>query len=702
MRKLILFFSVLSVFITSLLIINIYQTKDYENLQDIELGKSNQFRFYLQSSAISVSDHMAFLENLSEKYQVSIVRTDLNSYSISKSILLYKDTFPDEVFPSIADLNFDKGFYANYETSDERQVAKLPAFYSYNRLIVSSLTDYYKEKDRSINGTYTVLSTSDYDQNAIVEEISGFYGINKEVLLTQMTTSRLSIFNRYLILFAVILALSLLMMAILIIYQGVLSIKQIGIMKLTGFSNLSIISYFGLKPLYWMIASCLILDTSLFIFLETYPPTFFSNLLLSQALSVIYYLLLQCLVYLVSSNITIPKLLKNFADFKIGTIAMYVLKGLTLFVCSFMIANSSLTLKQINDEKEVKNIWEPYSSFLTLESMSFTMAGEADFSINGEKGTEELYQIFTHLEKSLNAYFVKYQKISPNKPFYDFKESVFYKPDETYETLTVNKNYLQALDLMENIPKSSDRFFLVPKQYEGRDLSSLFRAILYNLHLYSEQESLQLDSIPVTVYYYDQSVNTFSFDRQTNQFLQDPIFLVMDADTMLAREKSELKNTTLSSPIKIPNQSNIGKQVEQIVSGKPIYVVPKFTKIGDLTEKSLQFQETSLIIVLAILSITFSLELFVSIALSRIIFYSNQEINTIKKLLGLSFFDRYKKTFYLFGTIYFINFIFVFLVSKTAMVLPLFLIILILDGLLSINNIQKIEKKQMAISLKGG
>lgn len=88
MKKIISIFTVVATILVSLFVYNIFQTKDYQQLQN--LGNASGFtqNFYLVQTDKTVEEHLSFLEELSKKYQVSIIRTDYDNDTIVKSMLI--------------------------------------------------------------------------------------------------------------------------------------------------------------------------------------------------------------------------------------------------------------------------------------------------------------------------------------------------------------------------------------------------------------------------------------------------------------------------------------------------------------------------------------------------------------------------------------------------------------------------------------
>ena len=237
MKKIISIFTVVATILVSLFVYNIFQTKDYQRLQN--LGNASGFtqNFYLVQTDKTVEEHLSFLEELSKKYQVSIIRTDYDNDTIVKSIQIYADSFPDYFIPSEKKLKLKDGFYANYKSGEEKQIKKIPAFSLQNKLIVQSMEDYYSDSSHSILGNYVAISNSSIDTQGLIEDISNFYKVDKESLLRETAFSSVNLFNRFLILYSVLLALSFLIIGVIVISLGVADIHTFGIMKLNGLSN---------------------------------------------------------------------------------------------------------------------------------------------------------------------------------------------------------------------------------------------------------------------------------------------------------------------------------------------------------------------------------------------------------------------------------------------------------------------------------
>ncbi|MDQ8820910.1 DUF1430 domain-containing protein [Streptococcus ruminantium] len=701
MKKILHLFNSLLIVLASLFILNIYQTKDYQNLQDIEAGKGQTTKFYITNSSVSTTDHLSFLSSIKEKYRVSILRTDMEDGVIRKSILLHSDTFPASVFPDIKTIDFSDGFYANFATGNPKQKQTLPSFYYLNKLKITSLEEYYKNKDRTVNGNYTIVSENTYDVASIIKELSDFYQISPAMLSTPGGSEATSIVNRYLIIFSVVLAILALVVAVLTIYDTISKIKEIGVMKMMGLSNLRIMASRAKVDLLFLIAAMILTNTYFSLSLQTAPDNFYFHLLLSQLSILCFYLFLQVLVYLIVGNLSISKLLKNFADFKIGTFIMYGLKAITLLICSLILVSMSVTFQQLKQDRETEIAWSPYSNYLTLENYRLTTLGEADFSSGGTQGMRELRSLFSMLEKNENAFYIHYEKIEKGQKFYDYNETIHFTADDSYNIMTINSNYLSELGLTVDGQINSERLFLVPIKYKNTNIQEAIRHLLYNRYHRQEQEKLDVTSIKTKIIYYNENINIFSFDKEHRQ-INNPIFAVLTGENMLFHEEQFLGNVgALNNPIKIPYRETLGEAIETNISSRSKYLIPKFTILKDILAGNVNVQEIALVFVSFILLLVTGIELFVSLALSGIIFHSNKSNLMIKKLLGFTFVDRYRKHFYSFTILYLIGLLSLLIYSRSHLVLILFGGLILVDTLFTMFNIKKLENQNALQILKG-
>lgn len=475
-------------------------------------------------------------------------------------------------------------------------------------------------------------------------------------------------------------------------------------MKLNGLSNGRIIYERIRWDLSRMILSIAVINIYFLVTLEVYPPGFFQLLAVAQFLCLLYYIAVNGWLYLLVSKITISKLLKKFTDFKFGVSLIYSLKILVFIVMGYLLINTSTVVVDMYRQQRSYQQWNDYLDYSTLEYYSLTQAGEVDLETNTGEGVKDLFQLYESLEQEANVIYTYHESYEKGQTLTDNKENEIYQFQDNLDILTVNYQYLKQIKMLDFIAgeSASTRVILVPDTLKGKDLSPAFRAILFNLYSVKEQENIKLADIPIKIIYYSEPLETFSFDFGKEEILKNPILLVVNPKNMLWFEKVRLTNTQLENPIKIKGGNIEQAKIEQLVAQKSKVFIPKFTKIKDLFNQILQFNQTFLVIMASILLFTFGIELFVAYALNSIIFYTERSSLAIKKLLGLKFFDRYKKHILAMLLIYAVTVIIVGILEQTVIMFPAVLLLIFADALLSIHHILKIESKQVAIMLKEG
>ena len=85
--------------LTTLLIVNIFQTQDIIRIQTIE-KTDKSFNFFIKESrGISLDSELTFLKQLSRDKKVTIFKTDeINTNTMMKSVIYDANSFPYQAF----------------------------------------------------------------------------------------------------------------------------------------------------------------------------------------------------------------------------------------------------------------------------------------------------------------------------------------------------------------------------------------------------------------------------------------------------------------------------------------------------------------------------------------------------------------------------------------------------------------------------
>ncbi|MBA1392336.1 hypothetical protein EQ500_00220 [Lactobacillus sp. XV13L] len=169
-----------------LIVINFYQSKDYD--QVAKMGQtSDSYQIYLQDSQIAPSAQLVFFKQLARKDGLSIILTTKGANnSVEKSVVANPATFPVSSFRlDQVNLNNDKDYYASFKTAAPGQKGTIPVFAKNNRVILQPMGRYFKSK-KTVDGVYTIVPGKS-DRKTILTQLARFYGIPRIKLITPTT-----------------------------------------------------------------------------------------------------------------------------------------------------------------------------------------------------------------------------------------------------------------------------------------------------------------------------------------------------------------------------------------------------------------------------------------------------------------------------------------------------------------------------------
>ena len=339
-----------TVILTTLLIVNIFQTQDIIRIQAIE--------------------------------KVTIFKTDeINTNTIIKSVIYDSDSFPYQAF-GLKKTNLfpnKNTVYSNKPSQERNASATIPTFLSPKTLKLQTLDKTYQDKSMSIVGAYTVVASSN-NQAAVLEQLARFFGESKESLQKQTSHSRVGFVNYHLIILAVmILCLLLIMLAINFILP-LHHIRAIGIKKLNGWSNSGIFWPEILENIGWIFGISFVVDLGLGIVFPYLPNLFMPTLICMQLAIVLIYLASHLMTYLVIKNMTIHHLLKNFADFKIGIFITYTLKCLIMMATISVLMLVGANAKSLMTNYQISKNWQAHQKNVDTRLRHHNWIGWTRFS----------------------------------------------------------------------------------------------------------------------------------------------------------------------------------------------------------------------------------------------------------------------------------------------------------------------------------
>lgn len=242
-KKVVSLFLVMLTILAGLLVINIYQTKDQDRIEKIE-ETSDSFKVYVSDSPRVADETLPFFKHMAGKYGLTLIKTDYGGETVIKSAVASKDSFPYYEFFA-RNRKFD--LFPNKRTM-YLQGRDIPVFLKSERIRLQSLDKFWGKGDKSVNGVYTVIGNLKY-RKTVVRKLAAFFNTSEKDLLIPKVFSKKEYINRTLMIYLV-LFLTLAILTVLATFSIPLTnVKQIGVYKLLGLSNLDVVSKLFMLPL---------------------------------------------------------------------------------------------------------------------------------------------------------------------------------------------------------------------------------------------------------------------------------------------------------------------------------------------------------------------------------------------------------------------------------------------------------------------
>ncbi|WP_313593147.1 hypothetical protein [Leuconostoc lactis] len=701
-----------TVILTTLLIVNIFQTQDIIRIQTIE-KTDKSFNFYIKESrGISLDSELTFLKQLSHDKKVTIFKTDeINTNTIIKSVIYDANSFPYQAFGLKKNNLFpnENTVYSNKPSQDHNANATIPTFLSPKTLKLQTLDKTYQDKSMSIVGAYTVVLSRN-NQTAVLAQLARFFGESTESLQKQTSQSRVGFVNYHLIILAVmILCLLLIMLAINFILP-LHHIRAIGIKKLNGWSNSGIFWPEILENIGWIFGISFVVDIGLIIVFDFLPNLMMPTLIVVQLTIGLIYLASHLMTYLVIKNMTIHHLLKNFADFKIGVFITYTLKCLIMIATVGVLMLVGSNAKSLMTNYQMSKNWQPHQKTLTLDYLTTTGLAGQDLVNNTSENQKRFVDLFAQLEQSVAAQYINVEHVVPAKNYFlsQHHYAHLYQKSDEYNIVHINQNYLEAMQLP--FPKAklqgNIRTFFVPEAYkaEQQKMTHLIQNSIFEGQAFKDQQHLDVNTVPFNIVYYKANIKVFPYNSNMPSQIKQPIFAFFNQQNMSWSEKELLANTGLNhSPIKITNAHNNLQAIQKVIRQQTgdSSIVPKFSSIGSLVGDQIDSNISSLQILGLILLALLLLNGFSSFFLTTTIIQSKRKILAVQKMHGYKVKDRYRWEIMIFVGIYVIQFITLATFSQSLLVLPIVILILLIDADMVLTFIRRLENKSLSATLRG-
>lgn len=691
----------------SLLVINIYQTKDKININSLKMTPSS-FNFYIKSSNKTLTEEMTFLTELAKQEEVAIFRTDREDNVVIKSVIFNQQAFPFENFnlqPSDLFTN-QNHLYASYSLNSSKQKGNIPTFDQRNKILLQTLANYYQDSSKSLNGTYSIVSTKAFNKKQVLNYLTTFFEVSEKELLTEATHTAVGFVNKDLMIFSGLLMIFLLILTLVTIYTPLTEIKAIGVMKLNGLSDSLILSQFLKTNIAIIIGTASLINISCLFYFKVIPKHFLISLIFAQSSLLILFFSLNFLTYLIIRKVTISNMLANFFDFKFGIWLCFLLKGAITILLTLLMMQISNTFDALMKQYYVNQSWQAQGDYLTLENYQLSGDDYQGFLLNNGHLEKKIARLLPELEQQLNGFYVNSDVYLAENYLNDADSKLSYEPTETFQVMQINYNFLESLALADQLKQKTGRQFLIPKSYKSREetLRYFCQQLLFENLSPQEQQQTLLTELPINFSYYDDyaDFSVFTYNSDSLLTFDKPILMVFDNTSADSFETMLLTNTGLSNPLKIKNTAANREALQQIIEEEQLTDLNlKFSTINSILGDQVSSLKMSITIFSLVLVAVFLLTICASLFLLGCLIQSKKQKVAVYRLLGFNLFDRYALEIIIFASLYVIQLLTLLFLADSFIALPYGLLMLLIDLVITITGTLSLEKQNLARLLKG-
>lgn len=747
MKKILKINAVIVILFSTILIFYSYKNKDSSYWMNWGQSK-NSINIYLKNTGYLGSDLFNIISTLSKEINVNVIKTDYlmidGTETIVKSVyindatdnIFINDNLQNGQFISNEDNHLNK-YISTKKSNDEFYKGKLFDFLDDDKVEIWTLERFLEERG-SLDGDYIIRASNSESIKYFIDELSIRSGISKDDLLQQKTfvgveeapietIAKIGIF------------ISLSVFALLGIFYAIQKSKKIGVLKLNGFSSITI--WFDLiSPIfYWIILFTLLIDIIIVLFIKNNSMNFMVDVFKVELLVIVLLFLTSLFIYWIIKNNKISNLIKNKKTVKYVVFLAYSIKVVVFIILIAFIVFIGSGYKQANYELNKMKNWESVSDFAVLVNLE---TGEDAASIKQgdivlDKDFANYYQflenkgaIYTNVTEFVPhvQFKSKFNESTGTYDYVDYFNSNVVPQDYSVTTFQINKNYLKKYplyDLNGNEIKvnNKDRCILIPesRKNEQKQLEELYKdAYIDSIKSSERRQGIETNRIPEveikSIIYKEDSNGYFTFStdfENSNYLIYSPIFEVLSDDNMTIFEKSSSYIQGLDSPLKIDLKGATSKQLnENITSVLEKYNLEdnqlKYMTIGEVFSTQINSLKNLCRQYIIALIVAIAIMVLITMHLTRLLIESKKQKYCVQKLYGYSFMDRYK-TLLCFGMI--VNIVvsgFAMLLTTqlveveiTELSMGLTLLLLVLDLFVVIILIKFFENKSVSQIVKG-
>lgn len=682
------------------------KANDELNLNNIEKLDFTLQKFYVQDSTVSSDEEIIFFKKLSDKYDVSFIRTD-RVYQENKLVLYKSGIFSDTYFKQLKEklpiksgeaIISKKKFLATFEINDRNQTGQINNFLSETPLVFMSLENLYNNYGMTPGGEYSLVGENN-NTDSLLAELATFYSLNTDVLSTPISGFGIDIGGGVYLLafFSLIL---IVIYILIVIFYPLSKTRDISTMKLMGYSNLTIWTELFAKVLYF---PCIFAVFSLFfqkVTINDLRTDYLFKLTMIQFFFIITCCVISQLMLLSINKLPISLFLKGYMNLKAAISLNYLMKFLVYVSLIFIIPIAVSSLKTLLNTVEIKQVYENQSNLVTLSSITYN-----EYDIGDSSLEEKLRQLFYELEDTVDAQYIVSERIYPWQIDSEFQ----YSSSEYLDIVQVNKNYLDHLKFPIKYEDSFSRNRLTIYVPYSKDQNRTETFVLFLVADYLHEMNLeeeQLNDIVEFKYYPENKFRFFSENIDMMEidqgFISNPVIICL-SDSFFTLSNSRLQNSAIYNPLRIENTNENKMKIDAAVHANKLDKNRlKFeTVLNSGFAQILQMNLSDATIWLSAILFSTLVSILASYYIVLTVLISKLKEVSVLKFLGYSFYQIYKNELFYFGLIYLFGFIELLIINKDVSSLMVYVLFTTLDFGLTYYLVKKYEKKSVTHLLKG-
>ncbi|MDR2464741.1 MAG: hypothetical protein LBD38_00495 [Streptococcaceae bacterium] len=673
----------------------IFYELNHENDMLSNLGDSKESTaFFVKEASIDPEEEQIGLKKIADNLDATILRTDTvqegDRLTIYKSGI-YKGNFYKEITPLLSKGKIPKNdteILATFDTKKAKQVGNIRDLFHDQRLVVQSLADFYQNNKGTVIGNYT-LDVSVEKKEEALQQLASLFHTDVQDLLQSSYGKGVSEGTIFLlsIIIAIIVAMTFIVTSI---FYPISKLKEIGVMKLIGFSNMKIWQKLNGKLFIpqWFVFLFIIVGCVLSI--PDYSMSVFIKQLGIQVGITFLSFIISLVPLITVKRLKISNLLKKSFDFKYSLYGSYVMKFLVFMGLIFALPFISVHIQDLNTTLQAKQLYENEAKYDTLSHFIYQGDEFADSLQRGKKLENKIVDLYENLADEIG---MQYNSIATlNIPFIP-KNSLYVQGDI---------NFVKSLNLaptheVEKAFHTKGTVYLLPESLKGNTQQ------VKDLH---EELTESEGNTSATDFFYKESKEKF-FSRDMTVVLEgkmtyeNPIIRCLKPSDI--ERSSFIMNSANANPLRVlatkENEEKIKKQVIQ--SGLEKNEVRFQSILYTGYAKEMEIMKSSIIVLIFIILLTLGVSVISSYYIVLILLVSKQKEMVVSKLLGYDLFQRYKNEIFYFTSLYVFGLIETIVLSKSLLTTLIYFVIVGLDLSVIFLLFRNAERKSTNGLLKG-